>query len=283
MIGTSGHREDQNQEPQRTQRNAEEEAQARVPVPHDDLRVVEPSETGGSSARPGAGKYPDTEWLPSVHRAGPGDAWQTIVTHDYKVVKVSDTEVLNLKWAVRRQMGLPEEWASREKWVDYHRRQLALLEKANAAPRCQHIYADGTQCRGPKLREGEKCYAHDRMDAVRPERLRLPALEDANSVVLAVMEIQRALLDGLISEKTAGLLLYSVQIGAWAVQHVTFAETEPSEMVRARPALSSQQSAVSQNKTKTHHGERRGTAKDRNHGGHRGARRKKRPTADQRR
>ena len=90
MIGTSGHREDQNQEPQRTQRNAEEEAQARVPVPHDHLRVVEPSETGGSSARPGAGKYPDTEWLTSVHRAGPGDAWQTIVTHDYKVVKVSD-------------------------------------------------------------------------------------------------------------------------------------------------------------------------------------------------
>lgn len=167
----------------------------------------------------------------------PRDTWQTIVTHDYKVVKVSDTEVLNLKWAVRRQMGLPEEWASREKWVDYHRRQLALLEKANAAPRCQHIYADGTRCRGPKLRDGEKCYAHDRMDAVRPERLRLPALEDANSVVLAVMEIQRALLDGLISEKTAGLLLYSVQIGACAVQHVTFRETEPEEMVRSAERL----------------------------------------------
>jgi hypothetical protein len=63
----------------------------------------------------------------------------------------------------------------------------------------------------------------------------LPVLEDANSVVLAVMEIQRALVDGLISEKTAGLLLYSVQIGAWVVRHATFAETEPEEMIRRLP------------------------------------------------
>jgi hypothetical protein len=273
-------------------------------------------ETGELSARPGAGKYPDTDFLPSVHRAREGDPWQTIVTHDYKVVKVADTEVLNLKWAVRRQMGLPEEWAKREEWVDYHRRQLALLEKANAAPRCQHIYADGTRCRGPKLRDGEKCYAHDRMDAVRPERLRLPALEDANSVVLAVMEIQRALLDGLISEKTAGLLLYSVQIGAWAVQHVTFKEVEPEEMVRSTERLpkspelkgSPRSHVIARDgKTKpktfetrrnggsgglrrrvvsrsdeggTHRRGSRADAKSWNHGGHRGARRKKRPTAD---
>jgi hypothetical protein len=158
-----------------------------------------------------------------------------VVTEDYKTVKVARHVVDNMKERIRKQMGLPEDWRSDEAKILYYRRQLALLEKADAAPRCEHIRADGTRCRGPRLRAGKKCYAHARMDEARPQRLRLPALEDANSVLLAVMEIQRALVDGLVSEKTAGLLLYSVQIGAWAAQQATFRETEPEEMIRRLP------------------------------------------------
>ena len=187
-------------------------APAGVPAPH---------ESAGAAGMDG------------VRESGiPQEETLEVVTKDYKTVKVARHVVDNMKERIRKQMGLPEDWRSDEAKILYHRRQLALLEKADAAPRCEHIRADGTRCRGPRVRAGKKCYAHARMDEARPQRLRLPALEDANSVLLAVMEIQRALVDGLISEKTAGLLLYSVQIGAWAVRHATFAETEPEEMVR---------------------------------------------------
>ncbi len=155
-----------------------------------------------------------------------------MVTADYKTVKVAWHEVHNLNERLRKKLGVPPEWATEEEKIAFHEQQLALLKKADEAPRCDHVRADGTRCQGPKLRSGKKCYAHAQMEAARPQTLRLPPLEDANSVVLAVMEIQRALLDGEISQKTAGLLLYSVQIGAWAVRHATFRETEPGEMVR---------------------------------------------------
>jgi hypothetical protein len=177
------------------------------------------------------------------HQAQP-EHWNQVVTSDYKIVQVADHQIRNLKERLRDQLGVPPHWARDDEKIAFHRRQLALLEKADAAPRCAHIYADGTRCRGPRMRSGKQCYAHEQMEASRTQKLRLPPLEDSNSVVLAVMEIQRALLDGLISEKTAGLLLYSLQIGACAVPHVTFRDTEPNEMVREQPALSSRPSAT---------------------------------------
>ena len=196
------------------------------------LGAAVPHECGGEESLPIANDLSTQPGAVALHTSQQDENLVEVVTADYKTVKVAWHEVHNLNERLRKKLGVPPEWATEDEKIAFHEKQLALLKKADDAPRCEHVRADGTQCQGPKLRSGKKCYAHAQMEAARPQTLRLPPLEDANSVVLAVMEIQRALLDGLISQKTAGLLLYSVQIGAWAVRHATFRETEPGEMVR---------------------------------------------------
>jgi hypothetical protein len=109
------------------------------------------------------------------------------------------------------------------------------LGHADDAPRCAHIKADGIRCGSPRLKTGELCYAHQRMLERRPQKLNLPPMEDANSIQLGLMEVSRALIDRQISERTAGLLLYSLQIASSNLGRVTFHE-EPERMVVDPPA-----------------------------------------------
>ena len=138
---------------------------------------------------------------------------------------------------IRKQCGVPPDWATDAEKIEFHRRQLALLEKANHAPRCGHVYSDGTRCGGPRLRKDKVCYAHARMLAVRPRKLNLPPLEDANAVMLWLMEVSRALLEGEITERTAGLMFYGLQLAMVTARWTTFAQTKPEEMVRRAPEL----------------------------------------------
>jgi hypothetical protein len=105
------------------------------------------------------------------------------------------------------------------------------LEKADRAPRCPKIKADGTQCGSPKMKDHIYCFAHYQMLEARAEKLVLPALEDANSILMAVMLVQRALIDDEITEKKAGLLLYSLQIAAANVAKTTFGQAADEDMV----------------------------------------------------
>jgi hypothetical protein len=68
------------------------------------------------------------------------------------------------------------------------------------------------------------------MREARAENLWLPPQTDANAIQMAVMLVQRALIDDEISEKKAGLLLYSIQIAATNVDKTTFGESD-EEMV----------------------------------------------------
>jgi hypothetical protein len=68
-------------------------------------------------------------------------------------------------------------------------------------------------------------------DAEYQEILRREELEDANGIQMAVMLVQRALIDDEISEKKAGLLLYSLQIAAANVDRTTFGQAADEEMV----------------------------------------------------
>ncbi|HEV7520301.1 MAG TPA: hypothetical protein VGP89_04320, partial [Candidatus Angelobacter sp.] len=88
------------------------------------------------------------------------------------------------------------------------------LQRADKAPRCTAVKEDGTVCGSPKIKDHVYCYAHFQMLQGRAKKLVLPALEDANAIQMAVMRVQRALIDDEISEKKAGLLLYSIQIAA---------------------------------------------------------------------
>jgi hypothetical protein len=105
------------------------------------------------------------------------------------------------------------------------------LERADQAPRCQKIKADGTGCGSPKMKNHIYCYAHYQMLEARAEKLVLPALEDANAIQMAVMLVQRALIDDEITEKRAGLLLYSLQIAATNVDKTTFGQAAHEELV----------------------------------------------------
>ena len=115
-----------------------------------------------------------------------------------------------------------------EQQIYYNLRQ--NLQRADAAPRCVYIREDGTVCRSPRIKNDRHCYAHYQMRHARAENLWLPALTDANAIQMAVMMVQRALIDDEISEKKAGLLLYSIQIAAANVHKTTFGQAD-KEMV----------------------------------------------------
>jgi hypothetical protein len=142
-----------------------------------------------------------------------------------------------LERELRDRMGVPESWETDQKKILWHKEQLARLEKADAAPRCEHIYSDGTRCQAPKLKTGQWCYAHERMKSVRTKKLSLLPTEDANSIMLNLGDIGRALINDEISEKKAGLLMYNQQLGLIALSRVTFKETDGRLMVREAPTL----------------------------------------------
>src|SRR5215468_1931095 len=98
----------------------------------------------------------------------------------------------------------------------------ARLALADEAPRCRWVRQDGTTCGSPQMKRHIYCFAHRQMAEAQALALRLPALEDANAIQVGLMRIQKALIEGTISTKTAGLLLYSMQLALQNVGRTTF-------------------------------------------------------------
>lgn len=120
-----------------------------------------------------------------------------------------------------------------EQQIYYNLRQ--NLNRADAAPRCVWIREDGTVCKSPRMKNDIHCYAHYQMRHASAENLLLPALTDANAIQMAVMVVQRALIDDEITEKKAGLLLYSIQIAAANVHKTTFGQADAEMVTEIRP------------------------------------------------
>src|SRR5215469_13663931 len=134
-----------------------------------------------------------------------------------------------------------------EEHKDAYVRLKARLELADAAPRCRWVRTDGTSCGSPQMKRHIYCFAHRQMMEARALALSLPALEDANAIMVGIMRIQKALIEDTISVKKAGLLLYSMQLALQNVGQVTFGQVKTEELVRETvsedAALSSQHSA----------------------------------------
>ena len=77
---------------------------------------------------------------------------------------------------------------------------------------CEYEMADGRRCGSPAMRHETLCYAHARAMRVRPKKVVIPPVRDSHSFQAAVREVMRGLLDGAIDEKTAGKLLYALQL-----------------------------------------------------------------------
>ena len=105
------------------------------------------------------------------------------------------------------------------------------LRRANDAPRCRWVRQDGTNCGSPQTRNHIYCYAHRQMMEARALALQLPAAEDANSIQVGLMRIQKALIDDTISTKKAGLLLYSMQLAMTNVGQTTFGKAADDDLV----------------------------------------------------
>jgi hypothetical protein len=151
----------------------------------------------------------------------------------------SKNQMGDLRWLVerdlRRELGVPPATALNKDKIEFHKRQLALLDLAKQAPRCEHVFTDGRCCKAPRVKKGTLCYAHTLMEEKRPQEWNLPPLEDANAVMLWLMDVLKGLMEGRISEKTAGLMFYGLQLAMVNARDTTFSETNHAEMVRKAP------------------------------------------------
>jgi hypothetical protein len=103
------------------------------------------------------------------------------------------------------------------------------LEKANQAPRCEYPRSGGRPCRAPKVRGQRYCNMHLAMEAARPTKFNLPALEDANSIQVALTKTAQGLVDGTLEEKVATKLAYVLQVAMSNVGNVDFEPEEGEE------------------------------------------------------
>jgi hypothetical protein len=97
--------------------------------------------------------------------------------------------------------------------------------------RCQHLKVNGTQCGSPSLRRKKFCSFHHRnhedrlqlqIDRRRCITVTMPPLEDANAIQISLTQVTRMLLSGAIDQRTAGLLLYSLQIASSNLARTNF-------------------------------------------------------------
>lgn len=104
------------------------------------------------------------------------------------------------------------------------------LEKANRAPRCEYPRSGGRPCRAPKVRGQKYCCMHLALEAARPTKFNLPALEDANSIQVALTKTAQGLVDGTLEDKVATKLAYVLQVAMSNVGNVKF-EPEEEEQI----------------------------------------------------
>jgi len=111
---------------------------------------------------------------------------------------------------------------------------------------CHHIKTSGVRCGSPALRHRRYCYYHQRSRPVlidcggrdKAAFIALPPLEDAHAIQCAIHGVARQLLAGAISQKTAGLMFYALQIASKNLQYLKAEAPQPDEVVIDPPKLS---------------------------------------------
>jgi hypothetical protein len=106
--------------------------------------------------------------------------------------------------------------------------------------RCQHIKVNGIQCGSPAKRNERHCYFHDQCRLMSREInmkfsehgiIKLPTLEDANSIQLGLAEVMRLLVTQQIDHRTASLLLRALRTAAANVKFTSFEPKQPTQVV----------------------------------------------------
>jgi len=71
---------------------------------------------------------------------------------------------------------------------------------------------------------------HLAMEAARPTKFSLPALDDANSIQVGLTKTAQGLVDGTLDEKVATKLAYVLQVAMSNVDKVNFEPEEDEEV-----------------------------------------------------
>src|SRR5260221_1041354 len=96
-------------------------------------------------------------------------------------------------------------------------------------PLCRHLKTNGTQCKSPTLEYSNYCFFHDRLHErhknyrlskttekglIPGYDIKLHALEDAESIQLAISVVVNALAIGTLKSDRARILLYGLQLAS---------------------------------------------------------------------
>ena len=86
------------------------------------------------------------------------------------------------------------------------------------APQCAHIKAGGEQCQLAAMRGQRYCHFHfnviEKLTRPSEQGCTLPVLENAASVQIAVMKVISMLINKQLDTKTAGIVLYGLQLAS---------------------------------------------------------------------
>jgi len=108
---------------------------------------------------------------------------------------------------------------------------------------CRHVKEDGAYCGSPALRDHKYCYYHltqrgrrlRRARALRdnqPYRLEIQSLDNPYAIRNAISEIAQALAAGQLDARTAGKLLYAVQLAAATNRRIEQLEAAQSKELK---------------------------------------------------
>jgi hypothetical protein len=105
------------------------------------------------------------------------------------------------------------------------------IDKANAAPRCQHISDCGRPCGSPALRDHAFCYNHFRIHQTPPNprlqpELFIPQLETRESIELAVTNVSRAVCTGDLTPQQANSIIRAIRLLQWVIKQLTQAMSD---------------------------------------------------------
>jgi hypothetical protein len=120
---------------------------------------------------------------------------------------------------------------------------------------CRHIKTNGTQCEAPSLSDGQWCFFHSRLhqrhsrfrpievasdSVLRAQPVHLSALEDRESVQVALSVVINALASGQMESRQATALLYGLQIASSNLARMNSNPSPAKVVLSAEPTTDGQ-------------------------------------------
>ncbi|MBI2682120.1 MAG: hypothetical protein HYX26_02690 [Acidobacteriales bacterium] len=96
------------------------------------------------------------------------------------------------------------------------------------ARQCQYTKLDGSRCGSPAMEAQPNCYFHLHLTRRDPCAY-IPPVEDANSLVFAIMEIIRAIQHDNIDPRRANAMLYGLQLLQGALKNFTLGRPDQED------------------------------------------------------